>query len=154
MDCPARPVKVSCSISSPDGSWEKSDVTEVERHWQDPPTWGRGEKTQALGACRARWALVKALALGQCPLLCLTERDPAYALADQRDAVYAAIADMARLEDGLFAAQARLDRAASARGFSDVTGVSSDPADRPSADFLAAYLEHLIEQVGVLVVVP
>jgi len=132
--CPARPVKVSCSISSPDGSWEKSEVTEV-----DGPFWGN-----ALEACRERWAVVKALVLGQRWTSQLGSLERVATMFDRRDAAYGALADMTRHEDGIESAQHAFFSALNGHGKTVVR------IARPSHSLLEAYVERLIEQVGTI----
>lgn len=142
-DCPARPVRVSCSISGK--TWEESEVAEAEwlGRYADDAT------NPVLAACRDRWALVKALALGEdAGAWMLSEAwaerwDVVASLFAQRDAVFAALADMARHEEGLEAAAVRAAKAMGADG--DLSGTT-----RASPEFLAAYVEHLVEQVGAL----
>jgi hypothetical protein len=141
---------VSASIISPDGTWEKSEPSAEEVFTYDVDQRARDAYPAEVAAVRDRWALVKALVLGHTDLSSLLTGPTAAAVLSQRDTVFSALADMARLEDSLFAAQVRLDKAAKVPGFSDLAGVSSDTAERPSAEFFAAYVTHLIEQVGVL----
>jgi hypothetical protein len=99
-----------------------------------------------LPACNSRWALVKALVTGDTAAI---EDTVFRKLREQRDAVFAALAAMARDEDlhetnrhALFAACPAIFP----RG-----GVSPRPREeRPSARNLTAYVEHLIGRVGAL----
>lgn len=146
--CPARPVRVSCSISGK--TWEESEVTDAERA-PYPPVYLPEDWETFRAACRARWGLVKALVLGYTawdytmssalavPLATIT------AMLAQRDAVYAALADMARAEDAQVAARAALRKAL------DMSpGRALAPDLRESAIEMGSYVEHLVEQVGVL----
>jgi hypothetical protein len=63
-DCPARPVKVSCSISGK--TWAESEVTDAWPEKNDGFLCSTGQTFPTLEAvCRDRWSLVKALVLGQ-----------------------------------------------------------------------------------------
>jgi hypothetical protein len=139
-------VKVACSIAGE--TWKRSGVLDVEPH---PSVEGtirtllvsRQGKDVALGLCRARWALFDALVLGK----------PANHFADlftRRDAVFAALADMARAEEAAFDAQRRLVAACPIPFKSSEPYHESYERNRPSSRFMAAYVERLIEQVGAL----
>lgn len=135
--CPARPIRVSCSISGK--TWEESAV--VDADFAD----GRSG-SPALALCDDRWALVKALVLGMYPT-CGNEEVPR-TLVKQRDAVFAALADMVRAEQDARNAQQRVDDA-----FPFARYRRNDPdhrSERPSIGRLAAYVEYLIEQIGTL----
>lgn len=146
-DCPARPIRVSCSISGKD--WASSEVTEIAVTGGGRDREPTNEDMAALHeACRDRWALVKALVLG------FDVRDPRApsvptALSSQRDAVFAAIADMAKNEEAGLATKQRLCKACPE--IFPKSGVTvPEPEKRESAAFLAACVESLIEQVGAL----
>jgi hypothetical protein len=100
-------VKVACSIS---GTWEASEVADVALVRMDDGHFVTFETnaavTAALSACRDRWALVKALVLGK-----YTYNDSLVpeTLHVQRNAVFAALADMARAEQDACSAQQALD---------------------------------------------
>ena len=146
QECPARPVQVECSITSPDGTWEKSEVTQVERLGG----WAlQQEEREAMRICRDRLALVKALVLGR-PQVQPDGKwlDAPTDLFTQRDAVYAALADMARAEDA--AIQAQRTASGLIQAFDPERTHRGDPGLRPSAGFLDRYVERLIEQVGAL----
>jgi hypothetical protein len=109
-------------------------------------------------ALDARWALVKALVLGKGKDGVLPQTPNAmvarvFNLFTQRDAVFSALADMARAEEALWNATASVFRAA--HGVCVVTEMHvTDPSD-PDVElfterWLAAYVGHLIEQVGTL----
>lgn len=143
--CESHPIRVSCSIS---GEWEESKVTNV-----DIATTGRfmgwDEEGRCIEACRERWALVKALVLHDVIPARPWSPDRIAVLADQRTAVYAAICEMARDEEKRIATKRSLHAACSA--IFPKSGVSvPDPATRESAAYLAAYIKHLVEQVGAL----
>lgn len=147
--CPARPVRVSCSISG--ATWEDSevvdpdlDVPEIER-MRHPMM-----DSRALSACRERWALVKALVLGRDPAepeVPVTAAQGLLALFQQRDAVFSALAKRVRSEDAGDEAMAEF--------FSEVppsvqVDVGHHIQPRLSEHALARYVENLVEQVGVL----
>jgi hypothetical protein len=142
--CPARPIRVTCSIVSVDGSWEKSEVVSIETG--DLTT---EQRLAAMACCRERWALAKALALGHTDLSALLTGPRAVEFLAQRDAVFAALADMARLEDALLTAQYEVDKLQE-HGELPEPDHRSWANFRPSTARLAAYVEHLIEQVGAL----
>jgi hypothetical protein len=135
--CPARPVRVSCSVSG--STWEESYLSFVERSDGDAigPEFDRVDSL-----CRERWALVKALVLRQQGFVAPAP-DHIVELHAQRDAVFAALADMVRHEKGLEEAAQSAAKAMGGEG--DMSG-----AVVASAEFLAAYVERLIEQVSVL----
>lgn len=140
--CPASPVKVACSISGK--TWEESEVTDYElRENVLAPV------EAMLTASRDRWALVKALVLGQHGCCAQHMPDP---LREQRNAVFSALADMARGEAISATAQQALDGmiAPSIQCNMGLSRLQPRPEIRPSALWLAAYVEHLIERVGVL----
>lgn len=129
--CPARPIRVSISGKT----WKESHVADVE---------GRvdGEISDAeWTACEELWALVKALALGE---NWDRSKPGIAALFEQRDAVFAALADMARAEESALQAQQRFYEAC------PIVLRTERRGERPSVGRLAAYVEHLIEQVGAL----
>lgn len=140
-DCPARPVRVSCSISG--RTWEDSAVEFVER--ADGECIGPMlDRVDTL--VRDRWALIKALVLGSNSLHGPITDLPGFKLLAQRDAVFAALADMARAEQDACNAQQRVDEA-----FPFDRYRRNDPdhrSERPSIGRLAAYVEHLIRSVG------
>lgn len=132
--CPARPIRVSCSISGK--TWEESEVDEVEVHHDGRET----SPAELLRACRDRWALVKALVLNQSIGPSYTMVDGVRPLAIQRDAVYAAIADMARAD--VTRTQAWLALPLELRQDPGPTSLAGEVLER--------YVERLIEQVGAL----
>jgi hypothetical protein len=161
---PLRTIKVSCSISGK--TWEESEVSEASVVEMD--SIGRildaqdngvtGLAASLVAACRARWALVKALVLGQVAVMGdeATARE-VVRVTHQRNAVYAALAKMARCEREYWdAAKAVYVAFPQAHVSSDMQVVDpgDDDGDAPSARWLAAYVEHLIEQIGVLGVAP
>lgn len=141
--CPARAVRVSCSISGK--TWEESEVSDWEAQEIE------GLAPPALyHTSRARWALIKALVLGRAHTF-----QPATApvhLFPQRDAVYAALADMARAELAAYEAEVHWGMAIGKAARDDVRHPDPgfDANVLPSQRRLSAYIEHLIEQVGVL----
>jgi len=145
--CPARPVKISCSISG--STWEESEVTDPEGHGADGRLVGFTMSSPMWQACRALWALVKALVLGWngeavravavSGGLDLKKIDLMF---QQMRTVYAALADMARAEEAHASAYSRAWGA---------MGEDSIPSGRRSAHWvLAHYVDRLIEQVGIL----
>lgn len=141
-DCPARPVKVSCSISG--ATWEESHISA----WETEDGIGLNT-TEEARAADERWALVKALVLEQDEEWRKDPRSEGWNLQPQRDAVYAALADMARAEEAALKAQKMADDAFSSARYAKV-GDSDHRAAPPSVNRLRRYVEHLIEQVGVL----
>jgi len=138
LDCPAHPVAVSCSISGK--TWEESAVIEVDGDYASGAAFLTAQR-----ACVERWALVKALVLGHGDAQWKTEAT--VRLVEQRDAVYAALADMARAEEAALAAQ----RLIATHFLQTRERVHmSNPEERPSAGYLQAFVERLIEQVGAL----
>lgn len=145
-NCPSRPIRVACEISG--SAWEDSDISDVEPvQGQDFPDANKSDASAvAFGHARERWALLKALITGGRPAL---STDPSYRLTEQRDAMYAAIADMARAEDAASEAQ---DRAHVALG-DDLRlkpHHNIEAPDRPSTYMLERYVERVIELVGEL----
>jgi hypothetical protein len=137
---PSTPIRVSCSISGK--TWEESEAMDVEtrdetRHPSAPRYY------RALSAAQDRWALVKALVTGHMRGGALTPPLGPETLFVQRDAVYAALCEMARAEMTIQnteqACAKHLPRA-------DVKRIGPSPA----ASWLAAYVERLIERVSVL----
>lgn len=138
-DCPGRPIRVSCSILGK--TWEESGVVDV-----DPP--GDGYPS-ILRACRERWALMKALMLGFTRVtLGGVSRQQADKLFVQRDAVYAALADKARVEQADDATTRALIKALPSLKARD--GDAATASAYLSVRALAHYVEHLVEQIGVL----
>jgi hypothetical protein len=145
--CHARPFSVSCSIRGE--TWETSTVAECEVQEGTP----NGVRNALYEACRARWGIVKALALGETYTLAArfspTSVDAIHRLHLQRDEVYAGLADLAQLERGACNAQQRVEGAFPYHRFHRVGG-GDHRAIPPSHARLAAYVEFLVEQVGVL----
>lgn len=140
-NCPARPISVTCTIDG--DTWEESFVDGADFQ---PMEGAR----RLIDACDDRWALVKALVLGKMPRLTGTEATdlPVIALIEQRDAVFAALCDMARAENGARTAHHAMVKALDVAGaaYSGAAPVYNDVAARG----LAAYVAHLLEQVGAL----
>jgi hypothetical protein len=152
--CPARPVRVSCSIRSgpPGQEWAGSEVGGyVKVHGGHAVEMAIDILERCMAAARALWKIVVALVAGDTEIVAHTHEQRALLarLYPQRDAVFSALADMARAECAAWSAQ---NAAAIAFKFvhTPATFHRTLPADRPSAHYLAAYAEHLIEQVGVL----
>lgn len=134
--CMARPIRVTCSIGGK--TWEKSEVGDVDA---EHPEFYDETETAALHACCERWEIIKAL---------LTERVVVSAwnwppaaeqsrLVQQRNAVFAALADMARGQAMYAAANEQLPEYCRLSYRGD-----------PTYEVLARYITHLIEQVGAL----
>jgi hypothetical protein len=137
-DCPARPVKVSCSISG--STWEESEVSIAEiREAMEEDT--APAPMIAMGRARDRWELIKALVLGK--LQTWNNTHDVKRLIAQRDAVFAALADMAKAEEAHAAAYSRAMAAMGRLG-------AVLASERKSINVLAICVSRLIEQVGVL----
>lgn len=151
--CAGRPIRVSCSISGK--TWEEGEVADSWPADDD----GSGnldglDWPNELSACRARWALVKALVLGW-----NGEAVGAVAAAggigldvigpmfQQMRTVYSALCEMVRTEGALLAAQERMVNLLDSKR---VTFRPPEEGARPSAQAMAVYVERLIEQVGVM----
>lgn len=134
-NCPARPIHVTCSIGGE--AWAESRVEDAERaDGPGQPNFTESEHMAAVRACNERWALVKALLLNHpVPATSQAELD----LWAQRDAVFSALADMARTRREFSEANNRLPEFC--RLF--------DKGD-PTHEALARYVANLIDQVGVL----
>lgn len=138
--CPGRPITVTCSISGK--TWPESEVDDGEPDIAGLAGRIDNEKRKTImAACRALWALVKVLVLGHTDLSALLTGPKALELLAQRDAVFAALADMARHEGAL--ADALGDFETALRGEPTAIGGMR----RFSHDALARYVERLIEQV-------
>ena len=144
-NCPARPIRVCCSISSPDGTWANSEVDISTVEPSDP----LADRVKIMAACRTRWGLVKALVLGMPLSLIPGIPRGSLPLVEQRDAVFAALCEMALDENARIEIKRRLFKACSV--IFPKSGVTVPaPEARESATYLAAYVEGLIEQMGVL----
>lgn len=126
-------IRVSCSISGK--TWEESWVSDVEVRGIP------GRAVQFIGPCGERWGFIKSLMLGHsltdCP-------EPIHNMRAQRDAVFSALADMARAEETIETAQQSFFGALHGHGKTIVR------IARPSHSLMETYVEHLIEQVGML----
>jgi hypothetical protein len=142
-DCPARPIRVACSIGGE--TWGAAHVTDAEA----PGVHGRtGELIQIADD---RWALVKALVLGnhspqEVGGKSLVPVEAWWALVTQRDAVFAALADMARHETAALQAQQRVDDAFPFYSYRDPT--TDRRGSWPSHVRLAAFVNHLVHEIG------
>lgn len=136
VGCPARPVKISCSIAGE--TWEGSKpITFTMPDDSEAPT-------AVADACRERWALVRALVLGQSPAPIVGLAN--VTLLSQRDEVFAALCDMARAEEASWRAACAMLPVVK---FTSSDMQVHDPSgDAPSRHWLMAYVEHLIDQVG------
>lgn len=155
IDCPARPIRVACSVSG--NTWEESEVRSLSEF---PDTITGATRDRLFEACRDRWALVKALVLGASKVSAFPEAFrmiPAVSeMLVQRDAVFAALADLRRTEMAAHAALLALpmDLRKSMIIAKQCGPVAADPEgggiDLPSTKLLAVYVQRLIEQVGAL----
>lgn len=147
-ECPAIPIRVACYIDGE--TWETSLIRDQEVV-SGEEVHDTAQVNKMLTVCRDRWALVKALVLGSDCAAFRAPHIPLFwevvgPLVTQRDAVFSALCDMARAEDALHDSA---DAAARALGAKEgMPGLCETIT--PSHDILAAYVEHLIEQVGVL----
>lgn len=152
--CPARPVKVSLSISGK--TWEESEVDDTETIVTSSSGLGRDAYPNERAAARERWSLVKALVLGKpYAQVVHVNMDAARigAIVQQRDAVFSALADMAKAERALWGAtQAAFRAIPGLRVTSEIQTTDPDDNDgeTQAERWMSAYIEHLIEQVGVL----
>lgn len=151
--CPAHSVKVACSIVG--ATWEESDVehcgphTTISTELMYEGTWTTDDAEQyATTTCRDRWALVKALVLGE-------RHDSGYGpplpfeWCERRDAVFAELADMARAEVAAERAQQRCDEVFPYPRYRQQTD-TDHRQEKPSRGRLAAYVRYLLEQAEVL----
>jgi hypothetical protein len=143
--CPARPVKVSCTIGG-DGTWAGSEALtcdNAERRDGLFPV----DPEAVLAACRARWEIVKALVTqADCvpPMGCLSQEQwvRVAPLVSQRDAVFDALARKVAAE------QASVE---ATHAFEDALGTVRSAVPTPASEYmLGNYVARLIEQVGVL----
>lgn len=147
--CPARPIRVTVAISG--GSWEGSDVDEGEPIVHGLVGRLQNDKRKAINAaCRDRWALVKALVTGE-PLGrreadCVSDGIAIVELFSQRDAVFAALAKRSHAEDAGDEALAEFLAAGIPPSLQVTVGRKVE--QRISEIALAAYVAHVIEQVG------
>jgi len=147
--CPSRPIRVACDISGE--TWGSSEVTAACIVRVD----ARGLRVEelatpeVLAVCRGRWEIVKALVLGHTDLSSLITGMKTAELISQRDAVFAALCEMARSEEAACRAQQAVDEAFPSARFAD-----SDDSDhrraRPSVNRLLRFVTYVIEQVGAL----
>lgn len=141
--CPARPIKVVCSITGE--TWEESEVDDVEVR---SVSLSREDGVRMVAICRERWALVKAMVLGEAygnmPAMARVTLD----IFVQRDTVFAALADMARAETALHDRWQSLP--AAIKKASSLEPYCWDYESTPTTEALAAYVEQVIEQAGVM----
>lgn len=142
-NCPARPIRVTCSIGGK--TWPDTFVEDVECRDAGGAIFPDDSATHvlALEAVVNLWALVKGLLLNLFPST--TQGD----LVTQRDTVFAALADMARAEEAALKAQERVEAAFPYHRFHRVGG-GDHRGPRPSQARLEAFVEYLAEQVGVM----
>lgn len=125
--CRSRPVRVSCSISGK--TWEESKVGDIDptgRYEIDLPT--------ARDDLDTRWALVKERLIAP--------HDGARKCDCDRCLLFSALSDMAQAESVILQRFADIDRV--------YTNRRRDAFKGHAASELAAYVERMIEQVGVL----
>lgn len=148
LDCHARPIRVSCSISGK--TWAESEVADPEGVGEDGRLVGFTFASPVHAVCFARWALVKALVTGKFAHRDVGDAGPGTpeALFKQRDSVFDALADMVMAEQLALDAQTRFAALESIARVASRHGLH--PEERPSAAMLAEYVAHLIEQVGAI----
>lgn len=155
--CPARPVCVTCTIVG--NTWPDSEVGDVEVHPREALALvSTYDMPRILAACRARWALVKALLLGGA-MLGSAERHDHATLFAQRDAVFAALCRMAQAEEAhrkasenLFTALRNVDpqgKSVTSAGSYALGWQDAGEEDNAAAG-LRSYINILLEQVEVL----
>lgn len=137
-DCPARPIRVTCTILGE--TWEDSQVAVCELGINELQTYS-GNDDALYAACRARWALVKALMLGQ-PIP--TMREAMLTLVHQRDVVFSALCEMVPHHVARNAAANRAGKAAGLDGlwYSEVVDQDSEPAF-----LLKEYVARMVRQI-------
>lgn len=146
--CPARPIRVSLSISGK--TWKESRVDDF-----DLADTGIYPNDALRTACRERWEFVKALVAGERMIVTTGNWPPGSEqerLVQQRDAVFAALADMARAEKAHSEAVRALVGACPGRLGAKLGRI--DPCIPDAGRFLVRYVEHLIERSGILGVAP
>lgn len=135
--CPARPIRVSCSSGGE--TWPDSKVIACDsRDLVFVPD-------AVSAACRARWEIVKALVTGRHSIDSTRGLDLAWldAIFTQRDAVLAKVATLARSEQAYAAAYSDAWLSIGQRKAPNMEGLTS-------TTILGEYVEHIIEQAGVL----
>jgi hypothetical protein len=144
-DCPGKPTRVYFSLRGAD--WRSYEVVDA---WTLEPSGlvSDGEHPEALRLARERWGIVQALVLGRRPASGGGLPEPLLeALSAQRDAVYAGLTTLVRLELAAEQAQYRVDEA-----FPYAQHQQSEDTEhrarRPSAGRLVAYIQHLLQAVG------
>jgi hypothetical protein len=144
-ECPARPIRVACSVSGK--TWAESEVKDVETRDE---TWhpSAPRSYRALSACRARWALVKALVLGEALSPTYTLSADARKVVEQRDAVFSALADMALAEMSMETAIEAMNSTMYAGPRGTRWAPIYEVPESKAQDALERYVEHLIEQVS------
>lgn len=137
-DCPARPVRVTCSITGK--TWADSEIGEWDS--EDVSIYDDEAMGRVYVSLRDRWSLVKALVLGHSDLSALITGPMAADLLTQRYAVFSAICEMVRAEEALAKSVAIAGKTIASPAFPPPVVV------RYAESALAAYVERLIEQVG------
>lgn len=155
-DCHARPVKIAATIGG--ATWETSEVDdayETDARTGDEVFYTTAREEMVKRLARERWALVRALVLGRhCEPMAVHPTSKWPELSSQRDAVFAALCDMARAERAAHKAFLALPmdiRKSSIVGKS-CGPVAADPEQTrvSSRLILEHYVDRLVEQVGVL----
>lgn len=136
-------IRVSCSIVGK--TWEESEV--MIASVSDLQDENAVMPLQALNACRDLWAVVWALLTGLSTTPGLSYRPE---LVAQRDVVFAALVKTARAEQDAFQGQEEGVKAMGLPTYLPHNFHRAEPEHRPSADMLARYVDHLVEQVGIL----
>jgi hypothetical protein len=141
-NCPARPVEVVCSISGE--TWAGSAVADVEHAITDDRILGDAGMRRGGDVARDRWSLFRMLVTNTLPAE--TQGD----LVRQRDALFSALADMAREEQAAFESQERAIQALGDPTFVPDNFHRAEPHSRASACILEHWVERTIKQVGIL----
>jgi hypothetical protein len=145
--CPGRPISVSCSIAG--DTW---DASEVDDAWPTQHDFAEDmdgmDWPEELAACRDRWALVKALVMGNSAKdlwLTMPESQTSWmvGLVSQRDAVFSALVRMERGNTEVLGGIEDFDKALTRRK-------RTSPIESISGPMLTYYVQHLIEQVGAI----
>lgn len=143
-NCHARPIRVSCSIGGK--TWAESEVTDIEPNTDpDGDDWGDA----MWNACRARWKIVKALVTGRATTLEDVTSEPMSTLhmngmLAQRDAMFAALAELAQIERGHSDISDELDK----MEVEIYGGHDHYPRVTQATRRLEYYVKHLIDQIA------
>lgn len=147
--CPGKPVKISCSITSSDGTWAGTEVTDAWPEKNDGYLCSTGETFPTLErACRKRWAQARAVLLGSPAGIEDGVRIP-LEMCRQRDAMFANIAEVARAEQVAFEAQERGIKTMGPPTFLPDNFHRAERHQRASASMLHHFTLRLFEQMGI-----